>query len=62
MVKHGAEAREAFGHIAYGLAPEPAHPVLGRADREAARQKIGDCVKIGCSYLAASDHGPNSVV
>ena len=62
MVEHVAEARETFGHLAHGRAPEPVYPVVARAAGKAARQKIGDGIKIGYSYLAASDHGPNSVI
>jgi hypothetical protein len=62
IVEHVAEARETFGHLAHGHAPEPLHPVVSRAARKAAGQKIGDGVEIGYSYLAASDHGPNSVM
>ena len=60
MVEHVAEARETLGHLAHRHAPESVDPVVARADRKAACQKIGDGVKIGYSYLAASDHGPNS--
>lgn len=56
MVEHVAKARETLGHLA------PFHPVVARSDLKAARQEIGDGGKIGASYLAASDHGPNSVI
>jgi hypothetical protein len=62
MVEHVAEARETFGHLVHRLATEPGRPVVARALRKAARQKIGDCDKIGYAYLAASDHRPSSVV
>ena len=62
MVEHVAKARETFGHLAHGGAPEPLYPVVARAVLKAARQEIGDGGKIGSSYLAASDHGPNSVI
>jgi hypothetical protein len=53
------EARESFRRFAHGHAPQPVHPVVARAASKAPRQKIGDVVKIGHCYLAASDHGPN---
>jgi hypothetical protein len=59
MVKHVAEARETFGHSADGLL-EPAHPVVSWAARKAARQKIGDCVKIGWSYRAGIESWPEA--
>src|ERR1700733_10771355 len=62
MVACVAEARETFGYLTQGHAPEPAHPVVSRTPRKAARQKIGYGIKIGYSYLAASDHAPNSLV
>src|SRR4029077_20554197 len=49
------------GRLAHGHAPEPIDPVIARAARKAARQKIGDAVEIGYFYLASSDHVPNSV-
>src|SRR5258708_5396383 len=62
MVEHVAKARETFGYLTQGHAPEPAHPVVARAPRKAARQKVGYGIKIGYSYFAASDHAPNSVM
>jgi hypothetical protein len=47
MVEQVAEARETFGHLADGRAPEPVYPVVARAAGKAARQEIGDGIKIG---------------
>jgi hypothetical protein len=44
------------------LAPEPFYPEVARAVSKAARQEIGDGIKIGRFYLAASNHAPNPVL
>jgi hypothetical protein len=46
MIKPVAEARETLRHLTRGHPPKPVHPVVARAARKAARQKISDSIKI----------------
>src|SRR5262249_44076244 len=58
VVQHVAEAGIALGHVARRLTLEALHPVVARANDEAARHEIGDGVEVRLADFAASDLWP----